>query len=559
MNSLLPWAFALILPLVALVAVRLLARLRLSRAKAPSLAGHPRIAKRLARQIRGYEFRGDAFFAADGASASTASRRARGFDALAERFQARSPRSTALLERLAGSVSDLQFVGRYRVPFPFSAQVRERLRPGVVVESSAGMTVCDIDGNDYTDLTGAYGVNVFGNDRYKRWIREGVDSVSELGPVLGPYHPLIEANVARIKRIAGLDEVSFHMSGTEAVMQAVRLARYHTARSHVVRFAGAYHGWWDDVQPGIGNPSAPGKVHTLAEMSEATLKVLRTRRDIACVLVNPLQALHPNRNAPGDGSLVLKRSAAGVERERYAEWLQALRTVCRERGIVLILDEIFTGFRLARRGAQEHYGIQADLVTYGKTLGGGLPVGVLCGRADLMKRFRERRPADICFARGTFNSHPCVLGTMNAFLDAYENELQPAYEGLDDRWRERAAEMNLALENAGLPFRVDHLSSIFTTIYPEPSRYHWMLQFYLSAEQVLLPWVGTGRFLLPIDLDRVAFEQIVERFIAAGLAMQADGWWDEASDLQRLRRRMIGETLRARWSRAARGPAEASA
>ena len=89
------------------------------------------------------------------------------------------------------------------------------------------------------------------------------------------------------------------MSGTEAVMQAVRLARYHTRRSHLVRFCGAYHGWWGDVQPGIGNPSPARETYTLADMSEHTLHVLRTRRDIACVLVNPLQALHPNAGRAG--------------------------------------------------------------------------------------------------------------------------------------------------------------------------------------------------------------------------------------------------------------------
>ena len=113
--------------------------------------------------------------------------------------------------------------------------------------------------------------------------------------MLGAYHPVIIENAKRIKEISGLDEVSFHMSGTEAVMQAVRLARYHTRRSHLVRFCGAYHGWWGDVQPGIGNPLPAHETYTLAEMSEETLHVLRTRRDIACVLVNPEQACIPTR------------------------------------------------------------------------------------------------------------------------------------------------------------------------------------------------------------------------------------------------------------------------
>ncbi len=204
------------------------------------------------------------------------------------------------------------------------------------------------------------------------------------------------------------------MSGTEAVMQAVRLARYHTGKRHLVRFTGAYHGWWEDVQPGPGNPLPPRETYTLKDMDTDTLRVLRTRNNIACVLVNPLQALHPNRNAPGDSTLVDGSRSAGFDRAAYTAWLQQLRQVCTERGIVLIFDEVFVGFRLAPGGAQEYFGVRADMVTYGKTLGGGLPVGVVCGKKDLMRRFRPERPADICFARGTFNAHPYVMGAMDS-------------------------------------------------------------------------------------------------------------------------------------------------
>ena len=170
------------------------------------------------------------------------------------------------------------------------------------------------------------------------------------------------------------------MSGTEAVMQAVRLARYHTRRTHLVRFCGAYHGWWGDVQPGVGNPVTARETYTLKDMGDASLRVLRKRRDIACVLVNPLQALHPNANAPGDSALIDSSRSAHFDRAAYAKWLSKLRAVCTERNIVLIFDEVFVGFRLAPGGAQEYFGVRADMVTYGKTLGGGLPVGVLCGR-----------------------------------------------------------------------------------------------------------------------------------------------------------------------------------
>ena len=160
-----------------------------------------------------------------------------------------------------------------------------------------------------------------------------------------------------------MDEVSFHMSGTEAVMQAVRLARYHTGRSHLVRFCGAYHGWWDDVQPGIGTPRTVDGTYTLKEMDDATLRVLERRRDIACVLVNPLQSLHPNAGGPGDSTLIGSRPAGAdrrVDRGAYAAWLRRLRDVCTRRGIVLIVDEVFVGFRIAYGGAQEYFGVAAD-------------------------------------------------------------------------------------------------------------------------------------------------------------------------------------------------------
>jgi glutamate-1-semialdehyde 2,1-aminomutase len=104
------------------------------------------------------------------------------------------------------------------------------------------------------------------------------------------------------------------------------------------------------------------------------------------------------------------RSGAGVDRAAFGEWLKRLAKTCRRAGVVLIMHEVFTGFRLASRGACEYFGVEPDMITYGKTLGGGLPAGVLCGRAALIKRYREDRPADMCFARGTFNSHPYVVG-----------------------------------------------------------------------------------------------------------------------------------------------------
>jgi glutamate-1-semialdehyde 2,1-aminomutase len=524
-------------------------RLQLSRAKHRSLAGHARMARRFAGLVPYYEYGEERIFSADGAPQDIAAARRGAFMRLAATLTARSPKNAALTAAVIDAVSDLKFTSRYRIPFQFSRFVREHMKLGAFVESTSGVTITDVDGNRFYDLTGSYGVNVFGYDFYKECIARGSERVRDLGTVLGSYHPVLEYNVRRLLEISGMDEISFHMSGTEAVMQAVRLARYHTGRSHLVRFCGAYHGWWGDVQPGVGNPVAARETYTLEDMDEASLKVLRSRRDIACVLVNPLQALHPNANAPGDSALIDSGRSAHFDREGFRAWLEKLRAVCTERRIVLIFDEVFVGFRLARGGAQEYFGVRADMVTYGKTVAGGLPVGVLCGKAEFMQRFREDRPADICFARGTFNSHPYVMGAMREFLERLDGEpLRALYRDLDTVWDERARALNERLGAEHLPVRVANLSTIWTICYTQPSRYNWMFQYYLREAGIALSWVGTGRLIFSLNYTAADFEEVALRIVGAARAMRQDQWWwaEPATTNKSLRRRVLREILQAR-------------
>ena len=196
-------------------------------------------------------------------------------------------------------ISDLQFTARYRVPFQFSRLVRQQLNAGAFVGFFRRPDSTDLDGNQRYDLTGSYGVNVFGYDFYKECIERGSARVRDLGPVLGAYHPVTAYNVHRLREISGLDEISFHMSGTEAVMQAVRLARYHTRRKYLVRFCGAYHGWWGDVQPGVGNPVAARDTLTLKDMDERSLRVLRSRRRHRLRAGQPAAGTAPERRRAG--------------------------------------------------------------------------------------------------------------------------------------------------------------------------------------------------------------------------------------------------------------------
>jgi glutamate-1-semialdehyde 2,1-aminomutase len=530
--------------------VKLKPRLELSQAKHRSLPGHARISRRLAALVPFYEYDEARFFCCDDAPADVVARRRAGFARLSELYRERFAKTIQATADVAEGISDLQFTAAYRVPFQFSRYVRRHLRAGAFVQSSAGVTLTDLDGNRFYDLTASYGANVFGYDFYKDCLERGQRRVRALGPVLGLYHPVIADNVSRLKEISGLDEVSFHMSGTEAVMQAVRLARYHTRRSHLVRFCGAYHGWWGDVAPGVGNPVPAHETYTLNDMSEHSLRVLRSRRDIACVLINPLQALHPNANAPADSALIDGARTAHFDREAYAAWLKRLRAVCSERGIVLIFDEVFVGFRLARGGAQEYFGVKADLVTYGKTLGGGLPIGVVCGRRELMKRFRDDRPVDVCFARGTFNSHPYVMAAMHEFLNHLDRpEVRALYGKLDEVWNARTQRLNVRLREQSLPVEVVNMSSIWTVCYTRPSRYNWMLQYYLRAEGLALSWVGTGRLIFSLNYSDADFDVVADRFIAAAKAMQHDGWWwcEPATTNKSIRRRILWEMIAQRF------------
>ena len=529
--------------------VKLRQRLELSKAKHKSLAGHARIARRLAGFVPFYEYDEKQFFGSDGAPDAVTARRRQGFARLSELYKTRFAETIRRTAEAAADISDLQFTDAYRVPFQYGRMVRAALPSAAFMQSSSGVTVTDLDGNRFYDLTGSYGVNVLGYDFYKDAIERGAARVRELGPVLGTYHPVIVENTKLLKEISGLDEVSFHMSGTEAVMQAVRLARYHTRRSHLVRFCGAYHGWWGDVQPGVGNPLPAHETYTLTEMSERALRVLRTRRNIACVLVNPLQALHPNASAPSDSSLIDSARTAHFDKAAYAAWLRRLREVCTECGIVLIFDEVFVGFRLARGGAQEYFGVRADLVTYGKSLGGGLPIGVVCGNSALMKRFRDDRPADICFARGTFNSHPYVMAAMNEFLRYLQTpQADAVYRDLDRIWDDRAERLNQRLAAAGLPVEVANMSSIWTVCYTEPSRYNWMLQYYLRAEGLALSWIGTGRLIFSLNYTDADFAAVADRFVAAATAMRDDGWWwsDPALTDKTIKRTILKEMIRHR-------------
>jgi glutamate-1-semialdehyde 2,1-aminomutase len=510
----------------------------------------PALHRRLAGWVRPRTYSDAEFFRADGTGEAWTSRRRQGLERLAASLRAAHPRSRAWAAEVGPSFSDLRFTDANRVPHPFARVMRERFEVCSVVTASDGPRLLDLDGDWPLDVSGAYGVNVAGFGRYKEWMTRGLERVRDLGPALGPLHPVTADNIARLRGISGLDEVSFHMSGTEAVMAAVRLARFNTGRPLIVCFSGAYHGWWDGVQPGLGSERPVDDCLTLKDLHPASLDVIRRRADeIAAVLVNPIQSFHPNSPPPSDAVLLtsdMRRTADASE--RYGDWLRRLRAVCREAGVPLIFDEVYTGFRLAPGGAQEYFGVAADMVVYGKTVAGGMPIGVVCGTRALMRRFDPERPMRLAYVIGTFSGHPVVMGAMNEFLrwlaaPATADE----YAQMNERCARWVRSTNQRLVGADLPLRVVSMGSVWTVLFTTPGRYNWLLQYYLRAQGVTLSWVGTGRCLANMDFTEKDYDDLQTKLLDAAHAMNGDGWWPTAIECpgraKLMRRALMREIL----------------
>jgi glutamate-1-semialdehyde 2,1-aminomutase len=167
-----------------------------------------------------------------------------------------------------------------------------------------------------------------------------------------------------------------------------------------------------------------------------------------------------------------------------------------------------------------------------------------------MKRYREDRPADVCFARGTFNAHPSVMGAMHEFLERLDTpEVRAHYENLEETWNGRARQLNHRLTQERLPVRIANMSSVWTVCYTVPSRYNWMLQYYLRAEGLALSWIGTGRIIFSLNYTEQDFAAVADRFVAAANAMRDDGWWWVDARPRSIKSQILREMIAHSWHR----------
>lgn len=330
------------------------------------------------------------------------------------------------------------------------------------VRRAAGCLITDVDGNEFIDFVGSWGPMILGHAHPE--VVEAIQRTAADGTSFGAPSPLeVELADMVCRSVPSLDKVRFVSSGTEATMSAVRLARGYTGRKVVVKFDGCYHGHADTflVRAGsgvitLGIPGSPGVPedivkNTLSIPYNDTVTLERTLRDesldIACVIVEPV-AGNMGVVPPDEG------------------FLQTLRRITRELGIVLIFDEVITGFRLALGGAQERFGITPDLTCLGKIIGGGLPVGAYGGRAEIMDRVAPDGPV---YQAGTLSGNPLAMAAGLAMLKVVR---RPGfYEELEEKSDWFAAEMTGILARVGVPTVLNRVGSMMTCFFtPDPVR-----------------------------------------------------------------------------------------
>jgi len=350
---------------------------------------------------------------------------------------------------------------RRRIPGGVDSPVRAFGGVGgtpVFMERGEGARMFDAAGRAYIDYVGSWGPLIVGHAHPR--VVEAVRDQAGKGTSFGTPCELETELAERVcSRVPGCDMVRFVSSGTEATMSAIRLARGATGRDRVVKVDGCYHGHVDAllVKAGsgvltLGLPGTPGVPEALASLTHvvpfndlaSTRALFEERgREIACIIVEPIA-----------GNMGVVPPAPG--------YLDGLRALCDEHGVVLILDEVMTGFRVHRGGAQSLYGVRPDLSCFGKVIGGGLPVGAYGGRRDLMERMAPSGPI---YQAGTLSGNPLAMRAGIETLDILDGP--GVYDGLEAASAKLADGLVRAAADAGIPATLNRVGSMMTTFFTE--------------------------------------------------------------------------------------------
>lgn len=434
----------------------------------------------------------------------------------------------------AQTAKDRPYLADPRAVSGFRPETKELCYP-LVVERSKGAYLWDADGHRYVDLVNGYGQTLFGHA--PDFVLEAVKRQLEVGFAIGPQTPLAGQVAAQFCEMTNNERVTFCNTGSEAVMAAMRVARCVSGRDKVVVFANDYHGQFDEVlvrgtgrieragalplAPGIPFDSVSNMVVLPYGTEESLAYITEHAEDLAAVIVEPVQSRHPEL--------------------RPLEFLRALREVTTAAETALVFDEVVTGFRVHPGGMQAVFGIHADMATYGKVLGGGLPIGVLAGDAKYLDaldggqwQFGDNSLPEVAptFFAGTFVRHPVVLAACQAVLDhlrtagpSLQSQLAARNGALVDR-------INADFARKGMP-AVERYSSWFMPRLSDGDRLGSLFYYTLRADGIHIQ-DGFPCFLTTShtdeDLERIGdvFSSALDSLQRSGVLVPAGGMPEEA-------------------------------
>ena len=438
------------------------------------------------------------------AGAGLSPRQSAFLDALIRRYTARTARSKDYAERARPVLGD------WIATIGFRPELKEMIYP-IVSVGSEGSHIRDLDGNDYIDLAMGFGAGFFGHR--PPFVVEALRERLDRGFELATQSDLAEETARLVHELTGCERVVFSNTGTEAVMTAFRLARTVTGRRRVVHFKSAFHGFYDGVMAygaAAGSaPMVPGIVQSqvddvlvLEYGSEAALRTIAAEAStLAGVLVEPVQSRNPDLQP--------------------REFLHALRQLTEAHGIALIFDELINGFRIHPGGAQAHFGVRADIVTYGKMIGGGMPISVIAGKARFIDaidggpwRYGDgsRPNATMTFFGGTFCRHPLSMAATHACLRYLRDQGPALQDGMNRRTAALADRLNAAFRQNEVPFRVAWFASQFQVRHALPGgetfqSFELAVFFFLLLEKGIYTWERRVCFLSiahsDADIDRI--------------------------------------------------------
>ena len=397
------------------------------------------------------------------------------------------------------------FLADNKAPSFFSFPLKEISYP-IVGKRSCGSKIWDVDGNQYLDLIMGYGVNLFGHN--PPFVKQAIEEQLKQGIHIGVQSEIAGEVAKLICEMTKMERVAFSNTGTEAVMTAIRLARTATNRNKIALFSGSYHGHFDGTlgkaQGENGTlhtvPMAPGipanlvkDILVLEYGNPHSLDIIKDQEhELAAVLVEPVQTSRLNLQPK--------------------EFLQQLRQLTKEAGIALIFDEMVSGFRLHPGGAQAWFGIEADLATYGKIVGRGMPIGVIAGKGAYMDAIDggmwnygdDSYPqAKKTFFAGTYCKHPLAMAAARAVLQHIKSHGPSLQQQLNQRTLHFAQQLNAYFEADKLPLQIEYFGSVFgfttSNESASPSMMQLLLYYNLLYKGILLR--GNGGFLSTAHTD----------------------------------------------------------